>query len=464
MALTAPKSIAVVGGGITGLTAARRLHLAGFNVTVFEKNSRIGGAITTVEKDGWLVEGGPNSLQQTPEIGALLSELGLENHRAMTSSAAKKRFIVRRGKLVPVPLSPPGLLTSPLFSLGARLKVFAELLTRPRVRTTDTSLASFVSAHFGQEIVDYGLNPFVAGVYAGDPDKLSARYAFPKLWQLERTHGSLLRGFRNEARQRRARGESTGAPPIISFAHGLQTLTDAIAATLPENSVQTGATITNIIPGRPWKIISTRNGIVETAEFEAVVLALPASGLAQLVFGTLGERPLASLDHQPHPPVSSLFLGFKRDQIAHPLDGFGALVPAREQCSLLGVLFSSTLFSGRAPDGHVALTVFAGGTRQPETARLPTDLLLNRILPDLRELLGINRDPVFTHHTFWPKAIPQYNVGHERFIEPLARCENLHDGLFIGGNARDGISLPDCIKSGDALARKASEFVGAPIR
>jgi oxygen-dependent protoporphyrinogen oxidase len=459
MAPGTPKSIAVVGGGITGLTAAWRLHSAGHRVTVFEKNPRVGGTIVTTEQDGWLIEGGPNSIQQTAEVAALLRELGLEGQRAMASSAAKKRFIVRQGKLIPVPLSPAGLLTSPLFSFGARLRVFAELFTRPRVRTTDTSLARFIGAHFGQEILDYGLNPFVAGVYAGDPEKLSARYSFPRLWQLERSHGSLLRGFRTEARERRARGDITGVPPIISFAHGLQTLPNALAATLPQGSVRTNTAITNIIPGLPWKIISTRDGTVETTEFDAVVLALPASGLAQLVFGTLGERTLASLDHQPHPPVSSLFLGFRRDQVSHPLDGFGALIPAREQRSLLGVLFSSTLFPHRAPDGHVALTVFAGGTRQPETARLSTNLLLARVLPDLRELLGITGEPVFSHHTFWPKAIPQYNLGHERFLEPLARCENQHPGLFIGGNARDGISLPDCIKSGSALAEKVSGFV-----
>lgn len=464
MSVLPAKSIAIIGGGITGLTAARSLHEAGFAVTVFEKNPRVGGAITSSEKDGWLIEGGPNSLQETPEVAALLAELRLQGDRLAANIAAKKRFIVRRGKLVPVPLSPPGLLTSPLFSPGTRLRVLAEMFARPRVRTTDTSLASFVGAHFGREIVDYGLNPFISGVYAGDPEKLSARYAFPRLWQLERTHGSLLRGFRAEARARRARGEPAGATPIISFTHGLQTLPNALAAALPDGSVKLNRTITNIISGRPWKIISTQNGAVTTTEFDAVVLALPASGLAQLVFGTLGERPLASLDHQPHPPVSSLFLGFKRGQIGHPLDGFGALVPAREQRSFLGVLFSSSLFSGRAPDGHAALTVFVGGTRQPETARLAPALLLNRVLPDLRELLGITGEPVFTHHTFWPKAIPQYNIGHERFLEPMTRCEVDHPGLFIGGNVRDGISLPDCIKSGNALAAKVTDFAGARQR
>ena len=460
MAGPSSKSIAVIGAGLTGLTAAWRLHRAGHRVTVFEKNQSAGGVISTTRQNGWLIEAGPNSLQQTTEVATLLRELGLEGQQVVANAAARKRFIVRHGRLIPVPLSPAGLLVSPLFSLRARLRVLTELLARPRVRTTDTSLASFVSAHFGPEVVDYGLNPFVAGVYAGDPEKLSARYSFPRLWQLERTHGSLLRGFRAEARERRARGEPTGTAPIISFARGLQTLTDALAAALPAGSVRTGATVTNVIPGRPWKIIGPHGGAVETSEFAAVVLALPASGLAQLVFGTLGERPLASLDHQPHPPVSSLFLGFKREQVTHALDGFGVLVPAREQRSLLGVLFSSTLFPGRAPDGHVALTVFAGGARQPETARLPAAELRARLLPDLRELLGISGEPVFTHHTFWPRAIPQYNVGHERFLEPLARCENLYPELYIGGHARDGISLPDCIRSGEKLAARVETARG----
>ncbi|WP_438483125.1 protoporphyrinogen oxidase [Oleiharenicola lentus] len=458
MPVASPKSIAVVGAGLTGLSAAWHLHRAGHRVTVFEKAPDIGGVVRTSQRDGWLIEAGPNSIQENGAVAELIAQLGLQTERVAANPAAAKRFIVRRDQLTPVPLSPPALLASPLFSLGARFKVLTELLTRPRVRTTDTSLASFVTAHFGREITDYGLNPFVSGVYAGDPEKLSARYAFPRLWQLERTHGSILRGMKAETAARRARGETSGAAPLISFRSGLQALPEALANALPAGSVKTNATVTNIIPGRPWKIIWSRDSAVQTSEFDAVVLALPAGGLAQLAFGTLGERPLATLDHQPHPPVSSLFLGFKREQVTHPLDGFGMLVPARERRNLLGALFSSTLFPGRAPEGHVALTVFAGGANRPEMGRLETAELVERVLPDLRELLGVTGEPAFVHHTFWPRAIPQYNLGHERFVEPLTRCENSHTGLFIGSNAKDGISVPDCLKSGAELARKAGEF------
>jgi len=452
------KSFAIVGGGITGLCAAWRLQREGHRVTVFERGSHVGGSVVSHAQDGWLVEAGPNSLQESPEVTKLINELGLSRERVVATPAARNRYIVRGGRLVPAPTSPPAFLLSPLFSVRARLRVFREMLTRPRVRTTDISLASFVAAHFGQELVDYGLNPLVGGIYAGDPDKLSARYSFPNLWQLERRYGSILRGLRAQAAERKARGEATGMAPVISFERGLHTLPAALAAALPAGTIRTGAHVTSLIPGRPWKIIWNEGENVQTAEFDGVLLAAPAHALGQVVFGTLGERPLASLDHLPHPPVSSLFLGFRREQVKHPLDGFGALVPARERRSLLGVLFSSSLFARRAPEGYVALTVFAGGMRQPDAGRLPTPELLARVMPDLRELLGITGEPVFTHHSFWPKAIPQYNVGHERFLEPITQCENRHDGLFIGGNSRDGISLPDCVRGGQKLAQRAAEW------
>ena len=455
------KKVAVVGAGISGLTAAWALHRAGVAVKVFEQSTRVGGSVLTERRNGWLIEGGPNTLQCQPIVQQLLQELGIEGERALANPTSRRRYIVKRGQLVSVPLSPAALLLSPIFSLRSRLLVIRELLFfRPRIRTTDTNLAAFVAAHFGREIVDYGLNPFVSGVYAGDPDKLSARYAFPRLWQLERAHGSLLRGMRVEARERRNRGE-TGLPAIISFPQGMQTITDTIAAKLPEGSLQLGSTVTTVLPGRPWKLIVQRGGMVDTTEFDAVILALPAPALAALAFGPLGERPLASLEHLPHPPLSSLFLGFRRNQVAHPLDGFGALVPTREKRAILGVLFSSTLFPERAPADHVALTVFVGGTSQPEFARLETAALIEKVMPDLRELLGVTGDPAFQHHTFWPRAIPQYNVGHERFLEPIGQAELAHDGLFIGGNAREGIALPDCIRSGYTLAEKAARKVAS---
>jgi oxygen-dependent protoporphyrinogen oxidase len=184
--------------------------------------------------------------------------------------------------------------------------------------------------------------------------------------------------------------------------------------------------------------------------------ALPASGLASLRLGPLGERPLAGLEMIEHPPVTSLFLGYRREQVSHPLDGFGLLVPAVEKRAILGVLFSSSLFPRRAPAGHVALTVMIGGTRRPDLAALPAEQLFAAVRGDLSALLGVTGEPVFQRANFWPKAIPQYNLGYECHLEAIAACERAHPGLWIDGQVRSGISLPACIAAGEALAMRAA--------
>ena len=453
------KRIAVVGGGITGLTAAWRLQAQGHSVTVFEQSDRLGGAVSTTINDGWLVENGPNSLLESLQFDALVADLGLEAERRYAAPAAKNRYLVRGGRLVPVPMAPHKLLATPLFSIRTKLRLFAEPFFRARVRPADLSLAEFVRDHLGQEIVDYAINPLVAGIYAGDPETLSTKFAFPKLWEIEQTHGSLIRGQIAAMKARRARGEKPGAR-IASFARGLQTLPTALAAQLGAGAIRLRSAVVSVSPGPPWKLVSRHDGLAATEPFDAVVLALPAGALAQLPLGTSGERPLAALEHIDYPPVASLFLGFRREQVAHPLDGFGALVPEVERRSVLGVLFSSTLFADRAPTGHVALTVYVGGTRQPDLARLAPEILRPRVLADLRDLLGVRGDPVFAHTTFWAHAIPQYNLGYERFLDAMTETEARHPGLFIGGHVRDGISLANCIAAGQRLAEAAGKPAG----
>ncbi len=484
--------IAVIGGGITGLAAAWRLTQLGHRVRLLEASPRLGGVIRSERTpDGWLIESGPNSFQENSrEIAALLNELGLASQILPTSPAAKKRFLVRRGKLHAAPLSPPGLLTTPLFSPLGKLRLFRDLALNPLTRETDVSLATVIREHFGREFLDRAFNPFVSGVYAGDPEKLSARHSFPSLWTAEQTHGSLIRGLIAQARARRRRGHPKTR--LLSFRDGLQTLPDTLARALPPGTVSISTPVESLTPpfspGAPWRVafrhlfsphsasvsvsqLSTLSSQLPsgsvasssdllTENVSAVLLALPGHALARLTFNppdhrASASRPLASLADIVHPPVASLFLGFRREQIAHPLDGFGALVPALENKKILGALFSSSLFPGRAPDGHVAITVLAGGTRQPELARLPADRLLAEILPDLRQLLGLTGDPVFLRHTFWPHAIPQYDLGHERHLDAIETCEHTYARLHIGGQIRDGISVPSCLQAGLALADRA---------
>ncbi len=482
--------IAVIGGGITGLVAAYRLTKLGHRVRLFEASPRLGGVIRSERTpEGWLIESGPNSFQENSrETVDLLQALGLANDIVVTRPNAKKRFLVRRARLCAAPSSPPSLLTTPIFSPLGKLRVLRDLGMSARERPADVSLATLIREHFGREFLDYVFNPFVSGVYAGDPEKLSARYAFPSLWTAEQTHGSLIRGMISQARTRKRRGEPTTR--LLSFRDGLQTLPDALAHALPPDTVALSSVVETLTPpfapGSPWRLSFRRlfsprsvsqpstlrsqlcasftpiasSSDLHSENFSAVILALPAHALAKLVFTTNGrrassERPLASLAEIVHPPVASLFLGFRREQVAHPLDGFGALVPALENKKILGALFSSSLFPGRAPDGHVALTVLAGGIRQPEIARLPLDSLLAEVIPDLRSLLAVTGEPVFLRHNAWSHAIPQYNLGHERFIAAIETCEHTYARLHIGGQVRDGISIPACLQAGLALADRA---------
>jgi protoporphyrinogen/coproporphyrinogen III oxidase len=442
---------------VTGLAAAYALTRQGRSIRLFDVSERIGGTIQSARDDGWLVEAGPNSLQEnSPDVTALIAELGLEPHKRYAQPLAKNRYVVRRGRPVRAPASPSALLRSPLFSIGAKLRMLAELLKPRRTRTADISLAELISAHFGQEVVDYGLNPFVSGVYAGDPTKLSARYAFPTLWAAEKTHGSFVRAQIAAAKAKRARGErSSGPAPIVSFSEGLGMLPRALASRLPAGALELDARVETLVSDGAWKIVWSRNGETHTESFHRIILALPAAALARLTIGTLGERPLAELDAIEYPPVASVFLGYRREQVQHPLDGFGVLVPQCEHRQILGVLFSSSLFPGRAPEGHVALTVMLGGVMRPDLGRAALDRLLPMIRQELQDLLGVSGEPVYVQHHAWARAIPQYNLGYGRFLEAMTRCEQQHPGLLIGGHVRDGIAVPSCLAAGRKLAERA---------
>jgi protoporphyrinogen/coproporphyrinogen III oxidase len=229
-----------------------------------------------------------------------------------------------------------------------------------------------------------------------------------------------------------------------------------LGAQLPADATSLNARVEAVIPGKSHHAVKWNAGHASRSElFDAVVCALPAMTLAHVATDMTGARPLAMLDAIPHPPVSALFLGYRREQISHPLDGFGLLVPAREKRAMLGAIFSSSTFPGRAPNGHVALTVMIGGTLQPELAALSPAQLLAAVRGDLRELLGVTGEPVFLRHTFWPRAIPQYSLGYERYVEAMHAYESMHPGIFIGGQVRDGIALPSCIAAGETLAARA---------
>ncbi len=449
------KKVAIIGGGITGLAAAFRLQQGYFDVTLFEASDRVGGVIRTISDSGYMAECGPNTLMETsPEIGDLIADLGIENQRIYSDPAAEEKFILRGGKPVPLPTSPPAFLATKLFSLPAKLRLCLEPFIRKSPTDIEENLADFVKRRIGQEFLDYAINPFVAGVYAGDPARLSVKHAFPKLLEIEQRYGSLIKGQFLGAKERKKSGTvSKQNAKKLSFTNGLQTFTDSLSDELGD-SVRLNAPVDAISKtDTHWNLIS--NG--STTEFDAVLFAIPAFQLAKLGIG-LG---LETLSEVRYPPVASVVLGFRREDVGHSLKGFGTLIPEVENFHILGSIFSSSLFPNRAPDGHVTISSYIGGTRAPDLALLPEDEICDLTLGDLKKIYDIKGEPTFRHCFVHSRAIPQYEVGFGRFKKMIDRAEEKSNGLFLAGNCRDGISLSDSIVSSQKAARRITDYFSA---
>jgi oxygen-dependent protoporphyrinogen oxidase len=461
-----PLSVAIVGGGITGLTAAFRLRERGIAVTVYESAGRVGGPIQSERIDGFLAEWGPNSILETsPKIAALIRDLGLEPRKWVSNPEANRNYIVRNGRPIALPSTPLAFMASPLFSLPAKLRLCLEPFLRTPAHSPDESLADFVLRRLGREFLDYAINPFVGGIYAGHPAKLSVKHAFPKLAAVEAQYGSLILGQFLGARERQRRQEvAKDKARKVSFDDGLQVLTDTLQAKLGE-SIRLHAPVTRLRQhAAGWSVtVATPNdehGEVEH-EHDAVLLTAPAFKLASMALESETQAGLPSLNllgEIEHPPVARIVLGFRREDVADPLHGFGFLVPEIEPFNILGTTFSSSIFPGRAPEGHVTLTTFVGGERQPELARREPEALVALVVRDLEKLLGVRGKPVFHHHVLFPHAIPQYNVGYARFQERMDTLEARLSGLFFAGNYRNGVSLGNSIVAGQEIAERIATF------
>jgi oxygen-dependent protoporphyrinogen oxidase len=450
------KSVAIIGAGITGLTAAFYLKRKGVPVTVYEAGARAGGVIRSARQNGFLAESGPNTILETsPRIAELVRDLNLEARRIYPSPDAKNRYVVRDQKPVAMPSSQAEFLTTKLFSARAKFALAREPFVPPRRDGVEESVAEFVLRRLNQEFLDRAIDPLVAGIYAGDPHKLSVKHAFPKLLETEQKYGSLIKGQLFGAAEKKSGEVSRRDAKIFSFDDGLQVLTDALAIQLGD-SLKLNAAVTKLLQIKDGWRVSTSSG---EAEHSAVIYCGTAYKLAQLKIESQTSIVFSAFSEIRHPPVASIVLGFQREAVVHPLDGFGMLIPKIESFKILGTIFSSSLFPNRAPEKFVTLTSYIGGERQPELAPLPADELVKLVCEDLRVLLGVKDKPVFTHHHFWPRAIPQYNVGYGKFKDLLNDIESKTQGLFFAGSFRDGISLGDSIVSGGNAAERIAEFL-----
>lgn len=449
----ADPEIVVIGAGISGLATAWWLQSAGHKVTVIEAAPRAGGTIGTLRQSGCLIESGPNStLETSPLIARLLEETGATANRIYAEPGAKNRYILRGGRLHALPLSPPALLKTQLFSARAKLGLVRELFVGRSAPGEEETVAQFVRRRLGAEFLEYAINPFVAGVYAGDPELLSVRAAFPKLFEIEQRYGSLIRGQIKGAKERRRRGEiSKQAAPMLSFRDGMQTLTDAIAARLADLRLAARATRLARAGASAWEISASRPAGQVAIRAGAVVVATPALAAAQLVKPLL-PGAAAALEAIPYPPVASVACAYARADVAHALDGFGFLVPKKEKRRILGTIFSSSLFPNRAPNGTVLLTTFVGGMRQPELARADEGAIAALVEEELASLLGARAAPQHRWVNRWERAIPQYTLGHLERIAAIEAAERAFPGLFFCANYRGGISVADCIASSRTAA------------
>ena len=457
------QSVVIIGGGISGLSVAWFLREKGISVRVLESRSQPGGTLLTSFKQGFCIEHGPNSTLQKPghpedALGRLIHALGLDERLRVANQAAGRRYVLRDGILKPLPASPSAFFLSSFFSWQGKGRLLAEPFVGRAPE--EESIATFVRRRLGAEFLDYVIEPFVSGVYAGDPETLSVRAAVAKIYALEQKHGSLIRGALHQGRALKGAGMPKGR--LISFDRGMGVLPETLADKFSAYQLRTHFKVIALEPpvhGGPWKIHGACPGGERlTEQADAVVLSVPAPVAAQLVL-PFAQAASQSLQAIPYAPIASVALGYQRARVAHPLDGFGFLVPRREKMPLLGALFSSTLFPDRAAQENVLLTAFIGGAMNPEILELSDQALVGQVENDLARCLQSGIPADFVHLTRYVAAIPQYTMGHLERVCQVEEGLAHHPGIYLRANWRDGVSVADCVRNGEKVAEKiVSDF------
>jgi oxygen-dependent protoporphyrinogen oxidase len=447
-----------VGGGIAGLSVAyylqRKSAAQGISIgySLFEAGQRLGGKVRTHRENGFVIEGGPDSfITQKPWGLQLCRDLDLEDRLIPCNEAAQKVYVVRKGRLVPMPagfrLAAPTkwgpFVRTPLLSPAGKLRVGLDLVIPSRTGAGDESIADFVRRRFGQEALESMAGPIMAGIHVADPEALSLRATFPMFAEIEQKHGSVIRGL---ARARKSRAGHPPPPPLfMSFREGMQTLTDNLASHLT-GDIRVGEKVTGLraVPGG-YEVLTATGAPLATG---AVVLAGPADATAELL-APHDERLAGALRALRSVSSATLSLGFRRADFRGetPLDGFGFMVPHREHRNILACTWSSTKFSSRAPDGMVVVRVFVGGAQQEQVAEKSDEEIRSLVLDELCALMKIRCEPVIEKLFRWPKGNPQYDVGHLDRVAALEERARRLPGIYLAGSSYRGIGIPDCIES-----------------
>ncbi len=454
------KQIVVIGAGISGLSCAYRLRQLGLPTVLLEASDRPGGLMGTVEKDGFLFESGPQSFQATPLLTQLVAELKLENDLCKANPRAP-RYVLRHGRTQKIAMSPQALLAGSFLTPKSRWKIASEAFRHTKPPTEEESIANFVRRKFGHEILEYLVSPFVSGVYAGDPERLSLKAAFPSLDEWEREYGSVVRGAM-KSRKKSDRAQS-GPPALCSFRKGIITLPSALAASLGDQ-LKTGAAVAAISRASSGEYeVRLGNSAQQgrTIRASAIVLAAPAYA-ASHILRPLDEALADTLSGVAYASVVVYGTGYYDKQAVTPPDGFGVLIPRSEKHRTLGIVWNSSLFPGRAPEGQFAVTSFLGGATDTAILEESDKEIAAVVEKDSATILGLTGSPVASALWRHPKALPQYNLGHGHIVERIRDAERAIPGLFFSGNYLEGPAIGKCVESAFKTAESVRDYLNAP--
>jgi protoporphyrinogen/coproporphyrinogen III oxidase len=451
--------VVVVGGGIAGLATAYELSRRGIRFVILEHATRVGGVILSEEVDGFAIDGGPDALLiQKPEGIALCQEIGLAD-RLVTTRLPRLAFVQRGGRLHPLPAaSVLGIPTrvgpfvrTKLFTWPGKLRMGAELFVPRRTDRADESIGSFMRRRFGREATDFLAEPLLAGIHAGDVDRLSLHALFPRFVEAERQHGSLLRAFRANPHSRSPNPDGA----FKSLPGGLSEMIRALVRVIGDANVRTGIKVTGVTGPGPFTV---RTVGAETYHARAVVMATPAYVTADVLEERDPDIARRCRDI-PYASAVTVALAFRRDAVAHPLNGSGFVVPRAEKTGILAASWLSSKWPGRAPDGYALMRTFLGGARDPWAIDESDAECVERSMDALRPVLGISGEPVLTRVYRWDRANAQHEVGHLARIAAIDAALARHPGLFVTGSGFRGVGIPDCVADGLKTAAQVGDLL-----